>query len=469
MNRNESSMSSTSRCLRRLSALALAVLAVPLLAETTYFPIDGYISGVRPPMGFEVNGRRFEVTSETSFGLIGLNSTSTSSPLREALRIGVYVQVAGSDLGPFKPIKATTVMVRDDWDRKLSGIGVITRVALTFAPATAVYEADGYLIRITPSTQLTFLGDLDSLSDVSANTWLHFSGKRGKDGILEAAKAQFLPAKPTKFKAVKDLEIATVKTRPAGATDDAMTSKATGTLAIPDDGAALQQDEQLKIGLGRWHTLPADQPLQQRVHRIGMALVPAYQRAMADDDPSKIHFRFFAVDDNKLRGAICLLDGAILVSKQTVERLGNDDRLAAVLADGVAYNLQRQAAKQVRMNRAAWGVEIAGEVAGAFVPGLGSAMLMTGGLVGSKDETAMQEERLRIALALMRDAGYDPWQAPEAWRLVTPKKLPANLASLTYPDISCYQFGILNLQYLAAKTANGSGNMRQTSEASERK
>jgi hypothetical protein len=41
------------------------------------------------------------------------------------------------------------------------------------------------------------------------------------------------------------------------------------------------------------------------------------------------------------------------VSKQTVERLGNDDRLAAVLADGVAYNLQRQAAKQVRMNRAA--------------------------------------------------------------------------------------------------------------------
>jgi hypothetical protein len=248
-----------------------------------------------------------------------------------------------------------------------------------------------------------------------------------------------------------------------------MTSKATGTLAIPDDGAALQQDEQLKIGLGRWHTLPADQPLQQRVHRIGMALVPAYQRAMADDDPSKIHFRFFAVDDNKLRGAICLLDGAILVSKQTVERLGNDDRLAAVLADGVAYNLQRQAAKQVRMNRAAWGVEIAGEVAGAFVPGLGSAMLMTGGLVGSKDETAMQEERLRIALALMRDAGYDPWQAPEAWRLVTPKKLPANLASLTYPDISCYQFGILNLQYLAAKTANGSGNMRQTSEASERK
>jgi hypothetical protein len=79
----ESSVSGTSSSFRLLAALALAVLAVPLLAQTTY-PIEGYISGIHPPMGFEVNGRRFEVTSETSFGLIGSGSTSTASPLRES-------------------------------------------------------------------------------------------------------------------------------------------------------------------------------------------------------------------------------------------------------------------------------------------------------------------------------------------------------------------------------------------------
>ena len=260
-----------------------------------------------------------------------------------------------------------------------------------------------------------------------------------------------MPAKPTKFKAVKNLEVATVKTRPAGANDDAMTSEAIGTPAIPDDGASLQQDQEIKIGLGHWHSLPADQPLQQRVHRIGMALVPAYQTAMADDNPSKIHFRFFAVDNHKLRGEICLLDGAILVSKQIVERLKSDDQLAAVLADGVAYNLQRQAAKQVAMNRAAWGVA-AGELAGAFVPGLGTAAMLTSIVVDrksgdSRSGDTLVGERLRIALALMNDAGYDPWQAPEAWRFLDPEKLPANLASLAYPDASCYQIGILNLQY----------------------
>jgi hypothetical protein len=32
------------------------------------------------------------------------------------------------------PIKATTVLIRDDWNQKLSGIGVITRVVLSPAP-----------------------------------------------------------------------------------------------------------------------------------------------------------------------------------------------------------------------------------------------------------------------------------------------------------------------------------------------
>jgi len=237
-----------------------------------------------------------------------------------------------------------------------------------------------------------------------------------------------------------------VRTRPAGATDNALTSKAMGTPALPADGASLQQDEQIKIGLARWHTLPADQPLQQRLHRIGMALIPAYQREMTDDNPSKIHFRFFAVDDNKLRSAGCLLDGAVLVSKQTIERL-NDNQLAAIAADGVACNLQRQAARTVVATRKELGFDIALDVAGAFVPGVGLAEMLSPGIFPDSNMAAMEEERLRIALALMHDAGFDPWQAPEAWRIAEPGKVPANPATLPYPDSSCYQLQILNLQY----------------------
>jgi hypothetical protein len=420
---------------RLLAALALAVAAIPLAAQT--YPMEGYISMVRPPNGFEVNGRWFYISAQTQFGFMDSGSPSTSSPLRQKLQVGVSVEVSGREAYTMGPIMATTVLVHDEWNEKLSGLGVITRV-VTPGP-DAVFDADGYRVRITPDTKVSLYSDLNSLDEIAANTWVSFSGKRGKDGIIDATKAHFIAAKPTKFKAAKNIEIASVKTRPAGTNDSALISEGTGTPALTADGASLQEDQELKVGLGRWHTLPADQPLQQRVHRIGMALVPAYQREMADDDPSKIHFRFFAIDNDKLRGNVNLLDGAVLVSKQTVERLTSDDQLAAVIADGVAYNLQRQAAEQVKINRIAWG----GEIAAAFVPGVGTAMM----IAGENAEAVMQDERFRIALALMRDGGFDPWQAPEAWRLVEPKKLPANTASLEYPEKGCYQMQILNLQY----------------------
>jgi hypothetical protein len=425
--------------LRLIAVVACAALAVPLIAQT--FPIEGYINFIRSPKSFVVGGREFDISRQTQFGLMGGDVPSTTSPLRDALRIGVYVQVAGHEAFTMGPINATTVLVHDQWNESLSGLGVITRVDST--GTAPVFDADGFRIRITPATKLSFYGDVTSLDQVAPNDWVSFSGKRGQDGIIDAAKARLLPAKPTKFKAAKNLEIRSVKTRPAGSTGNALVSEGKGTPTAPTDGASLEQDEQLKIGLGRWHTLPADQPLQQRVHRIGMALVPAYQREMADDDPSKIHFRFFAIDDNKLHGNVNLLDGAVLVSKQTVERLTSDDQLAAVIADGVAYSLQRQAAQEVKMNRIAWGAEIAQ----MFVPGVGFAMLAANGIAGGDPETLMKQERLRVALALMRDAGFDPWQAPEAWRIVDLKKIPANLASLAYPDNSCYQIQILSLQY----------------------
>ena len=52
----------------------------------------------------------------------------------------------------------------------------------------------------------------------------------------------------------------------------------------------------------------------------------------------------------------------------------------------------------------------------------------------SPEQQLLEEQRGRIALSLMADAGYDPWQAPEAWRLMQPKRLPGDVSALPYPD-----------------------------------
>ena len=57
----------------------------------------------------------------------------------------------------------------------------------------------------------------------------------------------------------------------------------------------------------------------------------------------------------------------------------------------------------------------------------------------------MQEQRGRMAVVFMADAGFDPWQAPETWRRLAPAQLPQNLSKVKYPARSIYQFEILRL------------------------
>jgi hypothetical protein len=52
-----------------------------------------------------------------------------------------------------------------------------------------------------------------------------------------------------------------------------------------------------------------------------------------------------------------------------------------------------------------------------------------------------------MALQLVADAGFNPWQAPEAWRLLAPKDAPQDVQSLKYTHEGKYQLSILKLQY----------------------
>lgn len=191
-------------------------------------------------------------------------------------------------------------------------------------------------------------------------------------------------------------------------------------------------------------------PVARRIHT---SAIPAYQKALPDNDPSKIQFRFAVIENKKYRSEICSFDGLILIPRPVLERLKSDDQLAAVLADGVAFNLQRQAARLTPSEWAILGAKSAADVAGFFVPGLG--LTAWGGSIAEqqKIQTRVEEQRGRIALALLSDANYDLRQSPEAWRLLTPNHLPANLDSLKYPNRSGYQLSILNLQYRATPLA----------------
>jgi len=396
---------------------------------------EGYITAVDAPLGFDLNGSHVTTTPATVYGLMGKkDATSTDAP-HNAVKVGAYVEVLGTRNKAARTLIANSVLFRDEADRKLDGFGVIDMVIA--AGPEPVFRADGYRIRIVSTTATTFSGGLKALGDVRANTWVKYQARRDRTGELVATKAAFIPGR-------------TGKVRPA--------SKQTG---VPSRDSLIDAEGNLvalhtKVRYSQaggecgWHKVPGDLALQERVLRVGLSVVPAYQKLLADDDPAKIQFRFYAVDEARIRTDLSCWQGLVLVPRLVVERLANDDQLAAVLADGVALNIQVQSTRLIAENRELVGGELAVEVAGWLVPGVGLAGDIGALVIAHEMEARLQEQRGRIALALMANAGYDPWQAPEAWRLLAPKQASGDPDSLKFPSRSGYQLGILNLQYGAA-------------------
>lgn len=404
----------------------------------------GYVTAVHLPDGFDVNGEHIVLQPSTTWGLEKDKATSADSPLKDDLREGAYVWVLGST-GRRVPT-AETVLFRDDRNRRLDGFGPIDRVVS--AGPQPVFSADGYPIRVVSSAQTSFHGAVRSLADVGANSWLHYEAKRGPDGILIATKADFVSIKPKRVKVVD------------GAEDVKLHFEA------PDISA--HKDGRVMLGVvGTWYPVPADRLPQEHVARIGMSLVPAFQRSLPDDDPEKIKFAFYEMEDKKQRGIICSpRGGVILIPKHLVDRMQNDDQLAAALAYAVASVLQRQGLANLMEQKRVLGKEI-GTVGIYLVSpfALAVALDFAGALPDHQVQTALEEQRDRLALALMQDAGFDPWKAPMAFRLMSPKELPSDLNTLKHTDVSGYLLNTLNLQY---RTGHDSRDKPTSAEASSR-
>ena len=304
-----------------------------------------------------------------------------------------------------------------------------------------VYHADGYVIRVQPGAVTAFFGSLKTLADVVPGTWIHFEGVRDGTGVVVASKAEFFS--PGWHKGLTAMGPRKLKNTPdyQPVTHDSILD-ANGQFVGPHAKVRLSDAG----GPCGWHRVPADLPLQERVERIGMQLVPASQKQLPPEDPSRIPFRFYVVDDDKVRSVFACNTGLVLVPKNVVQRLQNDDQLASVLADGVAIHFYCQRVSISPRDMAAVGLLVA-----EFIPGIPLAGYIAGeaaeGILDHESQVRLRHEIARMALQLMADAGFDPWQAPEAWRLLAPKEIPRDVQSLNYTSEGKYQFDILKLQY----------------------
>ncbi len=474
----------------RFLAMAILLLCVlPVRGQQTQdFAAVGYITAVPAHTGdvseFQINSIRVLVGNRTTFGLIGDQTTTTSGPLRNAMQPGAFVKVTGNLDKKHNTVTATIIYFRPDWDKPLTGVGVIDKIIHSGAQPTV--RADGYFLHFTSTSEVTLPDGIRSLQDITTNDWVNFQGKQDPSGVILVRKVVFLPPQSSQYRSLfgkkkgyapnmipasgKKPQLApppdgnpnhaSVLVEP---TINPQTGRREDFEKILDADGNLTQDAGIRLSaFDHWHavpaTTPADKALQARIHRIGERIVPAYQKALPATDPSKIRFEFYAFDDKRLRGVAYPSEGLILIPIQVVSRLQNDDQIAAILADGVAYNIQRQGARQVDAARKMLGPAIAANLMLQSIPFVNLVPILTESHMRQEMLLAQFEERGRIAMGLLSDAGYDPWQVPEAWRLLESKHAPKDASTLNYNDYAGYLLSVLNLEYPKNRTTNAAGN-----------
>jgi hypothetical protein len=412
---------------------------------------EGYVTALHLPAGFDVNGQSVSVNPATTYEWFGGKEVTGTPTFGGDLQVGVYVEVIGTR--GTQGVNATAVHLRATPEKAIKGFGLIVRVVT--AASEPVFEADGYHLRIPAGATIKFAGDLKSLEDIGPNVWVKYTGLRDANGDLVASQAEFAPARLSRTKAL--IEAGAYGTNPNAPKFAKLAVQQSGAIAedklIDANGRMVSTRAKIRFsdsgGWCGWHRVPADQVLQARVLRVGMSVVPAYQKDLQPNNPWKIPFRFYAVDDKDNRFALACNDGLILVPRQVAERLKSNDQLASVIAVAVAYNLMRQSARLDSRDYLLLGVEVASVVPYVSVGSLGMYAGADAAAFGLSHEmiVQLQEECERMAIAITAEAGYNPWQAPEAVRLLAPKELPADTRQLKYPNQAGYELAFLHLQY----------------------
>ena len=388
--------------------------------------IVGYVTRVSSNSDFDVNGYRVLCGPETQSILhTSPNETSNNAGCpQNTPYLGEPVNIYGSLKKKQLAVQATRIEAQPVLPGETTGSAVIDALpaheSAGAQPGSQTVRADGYRILITSKTTVEWTAPLNALADAKAGDWIEYKGNQTEAGIVIATAVRIsrdvVTAREERLRAKDNFDPSAVP---------ASQKQSTASMAFK--------------GIDAKRFPPYDNPaMQARINEIGNKLIPAYERALPDSDPAKVHFRFQLIDTTWFRDAMTFSNGTILVPHQVVERMQNDSQLATVLADNMASALEKE---EYRLQPAA---ERAEEefFGGMLVPFAGPVIQLAGMGSYAKTLSRAEQQTERVSLSLMHDAGYDIDQAPVAWWLLAPKK-PEPISEIALPDRAAYLYSIL--------------------------
>lgn len=236
---------------------------------------------------------------------------------------------------------------------------------------------------------------LQSLTDIGPGVYVTYKGTESLDGKVVASDLVFIKNEKTKQEAEfwKKLRIKEKESKKANSFD------------------------QLKIAGDKYKVLQDDE-IQEYVNELGRSLVPAYQRALSDDDENKIPFKFVVVYDEDINAG-AYATGMVVINHDVFNYLENEAQLAFLLSHEIAHATQEHSIRQVNNKKKTRTWLKIGAIA-SYAMGYGllaRTFAVTEQAMRMGYARSVENQADRIGMSNMIVNGYDPREAPRVWKI----------------------------------------------------
>ena len=398
--------------------------------------ISGYVTNVISPTVFEIDDIKVSRSETLTFTLENQDASSPFKP--EDIRVGTEIEVQGMLDDQTNELKANKVIIDLDQFRRIKNTTVLSRTPDGIIKGekgwSGVFWADGRQIRIDETTQVLFelnKSERKAVTDAAKKT------NSKNDATAAAESDEFSGSEP--LKDIADVKLGMFATfegvaKPDGAILASRIVFVKNELEKGEDGlwksmkitektpnfAAVEPGELKVTSVGKFKLLP-NEDVQKYVERIGQSLIPAYQKNLADDDPQKIHFKFYVIRD-KAANAFALANGVVVVNSGMITMLENESQLAAVLAHEISHATQEHTWRQMNKDKSKRTALMVGSLAASiFAPGVGTMLQLINSAMINGYSRRLEDQADRIGLEYMVAANYDPREAPRVWKLMSRK------------------------------------------------
>jgi hypothetical protein len=412
-------------------------------AKTKKIKIRGYITNVISPTSFEIDDYR--ITKDNSLVFDFENQEQGDIKFKpEDIRVGTEIEVQGMLNDETDELTATKVTIDLDQFRKLKNTTVLTRDPEGFEKLESGWKgicwADGRRIRIEPATLVLFelnrtekkeaakpgeakkaekdkdedkkddVADEDeftkseplkSIHDVKAGMLATYEGVEQPDGTVLASRIVFMKNELEKNEG-KFWESLSIKEKPSNFIEGNP-----GELSIKQ--------------IGKFRLLPNEE-VQNYVKRIGESLIPAHQKALPDNDPQKIPFKFFVISD-KTANAFATANGIIVINSGLLTLLESEGQLAAVMAHEISHATQEHTWRELNKDKGKKAALQIGSIAAAAfgLGGVSDILQLTLAAMVNGYNRRLENQADRVGLEYLVSAGYDPREAPRVWKMMAKK------------------------------------------------